>query len=503
MKASALDPRTNVWIRVVLLALAMMLVPIGAWVWLKPPGGPAQSAATSSSAQASPPRARTASAPSAVGRSLSGKVIDEGGAPMRGVAVRFEASTKESSPRTTTDDDGAFQLDAAPAASGVLVASRAGYVSARLDVTADGDRGGLTLTLAKAQPLEGQVVDGDGKGVAGAVVRCDPDGSIAATSGEEGRFELAAGADGCDAQAVHGDYGASETVHLARGAKNILVLPSPGGIAGVVVDERGQPITTYIIAVETFVAADKQSEGMGGAQKSINDPGGAFELTGLGRGTYRLTASAEGRPPARSDTIEVEAGRTTRGVRIRLDRGITISGVITDRTTKQPLGGVRVALDSVTATGANAIAPAVSGDDGSFSIDGVPQAPFSLRLSKSGYRDKITSLDGRGKTDLKTQIDLAPAGAGASFEMVGIGASLGQGRDYVSFSSVFPDGPADKSGALAGDKILRIDGRSAENFTVDDCIQRLRGAEGSTVSVTLGRGDKSIEVTMTRALIVR
>lgn len=501
MTPGALDPRKNAWLRVLLVGLAMLLVPILAWVLLPAKPSTPHVASASSARPSGPPRP-VSSSHVAVGRTLRGLVVDDNGAAVKGALVRFDPVTKESTPRTTTDEDGAFTLDDVPASAGALVASRSGFVSARLDVAEDGDHAGLKLTLGKAQALRGQVIDGEGKGIAGAVVRCDPDGSLVATSGEEGRFELAVGADGCDAQAVHGDYGSSDTVHLTPGGKNIMVLPTPGGIAGIVVDERGLPVTSFVVAVETFAPADKQSEGMGGGQKSVNDPSGAFELTGLGRGRYTLTASAEGRPPTRSDSIEVEAGRTTRGVRIRLEKGITLSGIVTDRGTKQPLAGVRVSLDAMTTTGANAIGPTTTGEDGSFSIDGVPARSFSVRFGRSGYRDRISTIDGRGKSELKLNVDLGAAGDGGNIEMVGIGTTLGQTKDFVNILSVLTDGPADKAGVQAGDKILAIDGKSAEGFTVNDCIQRLRGNEGSTVVVTIGRGERTFDATITRAIVV-
>ena len=157
----------------------------------------------------------------------------------------------------------------------------------------------------------------------------------------------------------------------------------------------------------------------------------------------------------------------------------------------------------MTSTNANSIRPTTTAEDGTYAIDGVPAGPFSVRFSQSAYRERILSLDGRGKSELKNNVDLAPADGGGSTEMTGIGATLGQGKDYVSITGVLPDGPAEKAGLQSGDRILRIDGKSAEGFVVNDCVQRLRGPEGSSVSISLGRGDQTLEVTVTRALIVR
>ena len=88
-------------------------------------------------------------------------------------------------------------------------------------------------------------------------------------------------------------------------------------------------------------------------------------------------------------------------------------------------------------------------------------------------------------------------------EMSGIGASLSQGARFVEVTMVLPGGPAEAAGVQVGDRIERIDGRSAESLSVNDCVQRLRGPEGTRVSVTLGRGSQHIDLTITRARIER
>ena len=235
------------------------------------------------------------------------------------------------------------------------------------------------LSSAK-DPVRGRVLDGDGKGIAGASVRCEGEEPAAATSVEDGRFELPLGVDGCDAKASHPDYGVSELVHLTIGGAGVLVLPMPGSIVGNVVDERGLPVSAFLIAVESFTAPGQQPDLEGRPHKSISDPSGGFELPRLSRGRYILTASAEGRPPTRSESVLVEPGNVTRGVRIKLLRGIALSGIVTDKETKRPLASVGVALDGMTNTGANAIDPATTGADGAYSLDGAPKGTFSVRF---------------------------------------------------------------------------------------------------------------------------
>ena len=501
MNLGAFDPRKSVWVRAVLVSLAMLFVPVVAWLLVPSPAITAPE--PSAPAPKKPPKeAPTSTQPAETGRSLVGKVVDESGAPVRGAQLKFEGPNKLLGGRARSDEDGAFFLDGAPAIPGDLVITHDGFVAEKLAIAAGSDdKNGLVVTLKKAQPASGQVVDGEGRGVADASVHCE-DAPTTARTDADGKFELAVGAEGCDARALHADYGSSDAVRITPGGKNVLELPTPGGIAGIVVDERGQPVPSYTIAVESFVPADKNTEGVGGNSKTISDPSGEFELTKMPGGRYVLTVGADGRPPTRSSGIDVESNRVTRGVRITLDKGLTLSGIVSDRSTKQPLSGVRINLDAVTNTNANSIRTTTA-DDGSFSLEGVPAGPFSVRVNHEDYRERIVSLDGRGKSSIKNDIELSKAGDGGSTEMTGIGASLGPGKDYVSVSSVLPDGPAEKAGLLPGDKIMRIDGTSAQGFMVNDCVQRLRGPEGTTVLVTAGRGDKTVDVSITRALIVR
>ncbi len=359
----------------------------------------------------------------------------------------------------------------------------------------------------RRQPFRGQVLDTEGRGVVGATVRCAPspdvDEPASATTADDGRFDLAPGEGGCNAKASHPEYGVSDSVHLNASGENRLALPLPGGIAGSVVDERGLPIATFLVAVESFTAPGEQPDSSAGAHKSVTDASGAFELARLARGRYTLTASAEGRPPTRSDTVEVEAGHTTRGIRIKLLRGIAISGIVTDKESKKPLSGVTVALDGSTNSAANAIEHATSGADGAYSLDGVPASTFSVRFSHAGHRDRIMSFDGTGKSEVKGNAELGSAASGGSLELSNVGAMLGQHGEQVTVGFLIAGGPAEKAGVQLYDRVVSIDGKSVDGMTMDDCVQRLRGPEGSRVTLVIERAGKSLDFTMTRAIVVR
>lgn len=87
----------------------------------------------------------------------------------------------------------------------------------------------------------------------------------------------------------------------------------------------------------------------------------------------------------------------------------------------------------------------------------------------------------------------------------GIGAELRrdeQGR-YV-IARVYRDSPAEKAGVLADDIILAVDGKEfdATASTMDALLAAIRGDIGTPVSLTLRRGDETLDVEIVRAEVL-
>ena len=66
-----------------------------------------------------------------------------------------------------------------------------------------------------------------------------------------------------------------------------------------------------------------------------------------------------------------------------------------------------------------------------------------------------------------------------------------------------PDGPADKAGIAQDDLITAIDGVSTKGMSIQQASAKLRGKEGTTVSLTIERDGKALppRSTITRAKI--
>ena len=90
-----------------------------------------------------------------------------------------------------------------------------------------------------------------------------------------------------------------------------------------------------------------------------------------------------------------------------------------------------------------------------------------------------------------------------SGEFSGVGMEVGQRDNLITIIAPLADTPAEKAGLLAGDVIVRINGDSTENMTVDDAVKLIRGERGTDVTLTVYREGESefLDITVTRDVI--
>ncbi|MBN2616232.1 MAG: S41 family peptidase [Bacteroidales bacterium] len=70
-------------------------------------------------------------------------------------------------------------------------------------------------------------------------------------------------------------------------------------------------------------------------------------------------------------------------------------------------------------------------------------------------------------------------------EYGGIGAVIQKQGDYVVITDPYQGFPAQKAGLRAGDKIVKIDGKSAKNMSADQVSNLLKGTPGSKIQITI------------------
>ena len=72
----------------------------------------------------------------------------------------------------------------------------------------------------------------------------------------------------------------------------------------------------------------------------------------------------------------------------------------------------------------------------------------------------------------------------------GIGASLQKTEEGLVITSVFDGSPAKAAGLTPGDVIQAVDGKSTKDVAIETSISRIKGAEGTTVVLTMQPKDK-------------
>jgi carboxyl-terminal processing protease len=63
----------------------------------------------------------------------------------------------------------------------------------------------------------------------------------------------------------------------------------------------------------------------------------------------------------------------------------------------------------------------------------------------------------------------------------GVGIVISVKDNYLTVVAPMDDTPAFRAGILSGDRIIKIDGKSAEKLSRDDGVKRLRGEPGTQV----------------------
>lgn len=88
-------------------------------------------------------------------------------------------------------------------------------------------------------------------------------------------------------------------------------------------------------------------------------------------------------------------------------------------------------------------------------------------------------------------------------EYGGVGLEIVDREGWVTVVSPIPGGPGGRAGIRAGDRIVEVDGASAEGWSSDQAVEVLRGRPGTDVTVRMGRPgvDEPIEFTLRREVI--
>lgn len=132
-----------------------------------------------------------------------------------------------------------------------------------------------------------------------------------------------------------------------------------------------------------------------------------------------------------------------------------------------------------------------------------PTALDPKAMTYGAIRGMLDSLGDIGHTRFLTPKDLAEERVSMTGKYSGIGAEIGMRDGRPIIVAPFDGSPAQQAGIQAGDYVIRVDGEDTAGLSLDEVVSRIRGPEGSQVTLTIMRpGSASLlEFTIVREVI--
>ncbi len=113
----------------------------------------------------------------------------------------------------------------------------------------------------------------------------------------------------------------------------------------------------------------------------------------------------------------------------------------------------------------------------------------------------LDTLGDEGHTRFLTPEEREQNQEGLSGTYVGIGVQLETRDDEVVVATPIEDSPAERAGIRSGDVLVAVNGESVRGVEISEIVERVKGPEGSTVRVTVLRGEEERQYNLKRAEI--
>lgn len=354
------------------------------------------------------------------GHPVSGRVIDEGGAPLPGARVSLSGDWMRQPPRSaTTRADGAFEIDGVAPGPWRISAWKQGWVHAeeppRLDV--DGPVAGLELRLTTGATVAGRVRGIGLEEIGRLRIAAGREDGVAAGSSPTGSVDFAGDyrVDGLTpgtwrvmAILGEGEGMASGVVELVPGQKEArLDLDFSGDVVLTGhVTLGGRPLAGSEVSL---IGRDRVSFARG---RTAGD--GRFRIARLERGRYELVVSDDVEGVEERREIELDGDRE---LAIDLEVG-EVAGRVIDADTGAPLAEVEVRLRRVEDRfGGIAARTRSASPDGGFRLRGVAAGSYRLDAHRDGYgaaQVEVTVTPGGAVEGVEVAL---PPAAGAVLEV--------------------------------------------------------------------------------------
>ncbi|MFB0555856.1 MAG: carboxypeptidase regulatory-like domain-containing protein [Phycisphaerae bacterium] len=261
--------------------------------------------------------------------------------------------------------------------------------------------------------------------------------------------------------------------NLREGDKQLHIkMGQPKELAGIVVDEGNKPVSDAQVSISILMIGSMQDEhGVGGPVatelfKSITDAEGNFKFTKIpAEATAEFIVKKEGRATVSTfkstgmadQKLNYAAGQTD--IKLVLPAEAKIEGIVIQKSTGKPVGGVKLIARSEQGIGYFRNKPLVSNEDGTFTLNALASDRFTLGLATpteelaDWIAESVEVITEAGKTKSGVKIELLKGGI---LEVVVTDALTKQPVEKASVSVQQPASSQYHSGRTDKDGIARI-----------------------------------------------
>lgn len=447
---------------------------------------------------------------------VSGRVVDQTGAPVPGVSVLFRSTATDDVGLTTTLEDGTFRAAMMTGGGEYRPLVKRGIRATTPIPPASGsefplitlsDResqlAGVVLTVRLDHlSIAGKVTDARGAPLADVRVVAElVEGAQAptfarwtqapaATTNVDGEFSIEDLLAGTYALRARSAAGVEATVPgVTAGRHDVtVVVPAAGAIE---ITVAGFATTPQVTAVRL---------GASSAPTTATGQGTTFALKNLSPGSYSVTARTASE--AASAVVEVAAGKTAR-VALASGGSGTIAGHVREFRSGKPVEGMTCRALPRSGT-TNAMVPPGEGvrtdAQGAFVITAAPAGSITVACDGlwRNYSDgqRLITLSPGQRADLEVPVVAIAGEAGAI--IAGFGADFDPQLLVPRVVRVVPGGPAAVAGLLEGDVVTTVDNMAVPELSVRGVWMAIVNRPvGSKVKIGATRAGKPIAVEIT------
>lgn len=262
------------------------------------------------------------------------------------------------------------------------------------------------FSLEPGTQIAGRVIDPERRGVSGVEVEAiSQSGSLIsqgmAKSGPGGEFLIEGLAEGIyTLRVTAANFDAHALQRVESGKTDVVIeLFELGSVVGKVVDARGGGLSNFTVKARANFEGNK-GYGSVVAQRNVRGArDGIFELKGLPEGEYVIEGIADGYASSFSDVFTATQGLVTGDVVVRMSQGGSISGVVLDRYSGDPIMGAEIStlendymdgalwelFGAVEDPSATTRTKVFTDQDGSFEVKRMTPGTYQVQVKARGY----------------------------------------------------------------------------------------------------------------------